>query len=195
MRGKYVLVNNAGTAQGERKISVDGIELTFATNVLGYHLLARELLGMLEACAPARIVNVASSFAGELDIDDLQFERRTYDGLRAYAQSKACNRVLTWALARRIEHSGVSANAYAPGFVARTGLSRDLLPEVKELYRHRAGRTVGEGADTAVWLATAAELEGTTGRFFVDRRESPCEFRGPGAEERLWHACDELTKA
>ncbi len=188
-----VLVNNAGVSVGYRKTSVDGVELTFATNVLGYFLLTCELLDMLVASAPARIVNVASAFAGELDLDDLQFEQRRYDGLQSYAQSKACNRLLTWALARRLEGSGVTANAYTPGFVAGTELSRDMPPSLREAYRNRPGRTIPQGADTAVWLATSEQVEGVSGRFFYDRTERPCEFRGEALEERLWGICERLV--
>jgi NAD(P)-dependent dehydrogenase (short-subunit alcohol dehydrogenase family) len=188
-----VLVNNAGLAQGERRTSVDGIELTFATNVLGYFLVTRELLDLLRSSAPARIVNVASAFAGELDLQDLQFVRRGYDGLKAYAQSKACNRLLTWALARRLEGSGVTATTYAPGFVAGTELSRDLPPAVKAAYSTRTGRTAEQGADTAVWLASSPAVEGMNGRFFMDRRELPCDLRNERTEEALWAECEQLT--
>lgn len=74
----------------------DGYELTFATNVPGYHRLSLAMIEQLRAGAPARIVNVASTFAGDLDLDDLQFQARPYDELQAYARSKACNRPLTW---------------------------------------------------------------------------------------------------
>jgi NAD(P)-dependent dehydrogenase (short-subunit alcohol dehydrogenase family) len=181
-----VLVNNAGVIRAERRVTTDGFELTFATNVLGYHRLSLALLDQLRASAPARIVTVASTFAGDLDLDDLQFERRAYDELQAYAQSKACNRLLTWALARRLEGTGVTANAMAPGFVPATGLSRGLSPDVQRSYVGRSGRSLREGADTAVWLATSGEVEGVTGRFFYDRRERPCEFRNQATEERLW---------
>ncbi len=187
-----VLVNNAGVGNGTRLKSVDGLELTFATNVLGYQLLSLELLDLLKASAPARIVNVASLFASHLDLDDLQFERRRYDELQAYAQSKACNRLLTWALARRLDGSGVTANAMAPGFVPGTGLSRNLSPELREAYSKRTGRTVEQGADTAVWLASSSEVEGVSGRFFADRREVPCEFRSAEVEERLWKISESL---
>jgi NAD(P)-dependent dehydrogenase (short-subunit alcohol dehydrogenase family) len=188
-----VLVNNAGLAQGERQISPDGIELTFATNVLGYWLLTEQLRGLLEARGSGRIVNVASLFAQPPDLGDLQFARRPYDGLQAYAQSKACNRMLTWVLARRLAGTGVTANTYAPGFVAATGLSRDLPPAVRELYRTRPGRTHAEGADTAVWLAASPNLAAVSGRFFMDRREIPCELRDEAREERLWGMCEEMS--
>jgi NAD(P)-dependent dehydrogenase (short-subunit alcohol dehydrogenase family) len=181
-----VLVNNAGVIQGQRRVTSDGFELTFATNVLGYHRLSLALLDQLRASAPARIVNVASTFAGDLDLDDLQFARRPYEELQAYAQSKACNRLLTWALARRLEGRGVTANAMAPGFVPATGLSRDFSADLKRAYAGRTGRTLKEGADTAVWLATSGDVAGVNGRFFYDRRERPCEFRSTALEERLW---------
>jgi len=188
-----VLVNNAGISQGERKTSVDGLELTFATNVLGYFLLTNELLPVLRASAPARIVNVASAFASDLDLDDLQFERRAYDGMKAYAQSKACNRLWTWALARRLAGTRVTANAMTPGFVPGTELSRDMPPSIRAMFSTRGGRTPTEGADTAVWLATSPDLDGVTGKFFADRHERPCELRNDADEERLWSLCDRLT--
>lgn len=190
-----VLVNNAGISQGERKTSVDGLELVFATNVLGYFLLTHELLPVLSASAPARIVNVASTFASDLDLDDLQFERRSYDGMKAYAQSKACNRLWTWALARRLAGTRVTANAMAPGFVPGTELSRDMPPSIRAMFSTRSGRTPAEGADTAVWLASSPDVDGVTGKFFADRRERPCEFRNERDEDRLWSICEQLTGA
>jgi NAD(P)-dependent dehydrogenase (short-subunit alcohol dehydrogenase family) len=181
-----VLVNNAGVASGARRVTPEGFELTFATNVLGYHRLSLALLDQLRASAPARIVNVASTFAGDLDLDDLQFERRPYQELQAYAQSKACNRLLTWALARRLEGSGVTVNAMAPGFVPSTGLARGLSPDTQRAYAVRTGRSLEEGADTAVWLASSREVGGVNGRFFFDRRDRACEFRNEAREERLW---------
>ena len=188
-----VLVNNAGTVQLDRHDSVDGLELTFATNVLGYHLLTRELLPLLSASAPSRIVIVASTFAGDLDLDDLQFQRRPFEGLRAYAQSKACNRLLTWALSRRLSNTSVVANAMAPGFVPGTDLSRNLAPETRRAYKERSGRSISEGADTAVWLATSPSAASTTGLFYFDRQELHCQFRNAEVEESLWSICERLV--
>src|ERR1041385_4860894 len=107
-----VLINNAAVSRGAlpKLNSVDGIELTFATNVLGYYLLTQELMDVLKRSAPSRIINVASQYASDLDLDDLQFEQRPFESFRAYAQSKACDRMLTWALARRLKGTGVTAN-------------------------------------------------------------------------------------
>ncbi|MBN2355272.1 SDR family NAD(P)-dependent oxidoreductase [candidate division KSB1 bacterium] len=190
-----VLVNNAGIFRTTRHLSVDGIELTFATNVLGYHLLTRELLDLLRKSAPVRIVNVASTFAFDLDLEDLQFERRAYEGRKAYAQSKACNRMLTRAWARRLEDSGVTVNSMAPGLVM-TGLYRDTSPMLRlflRIIRLFHGRSASQGADTAVWLASNPEVEGITGKFYEMRQQKPCEFSNFEAEEKLWTICEELT--
>jgi NAD(P)-dependent dehydrogenase (short-subunit alcohol dehydrogenase family) len=190
-----VLVNNAGVNVRRRQTSVDGIELTFATNVLGYFLVTRELLDVLEASAPARIVNVASTFAGNLDLEDLQFERRPYDPIKAYQQSKACNRLFTWALARRLTGTGVTANAMAPGLVF-TGLYRNTPVALRALLRVIAafrGRSIPQGADTAVWLASSPDGASATGRFYELRQERACEFRDEATEERLWTACEKMA--
>ena len=190
-----VLVNNAGLNSRTRRQSADGIELTLATNVLGYHLLTHELLEILKASAPARIVNVASTYAGNLDIDDLQFTKRPYNPVNAYQQSKACNRLLTWALARRLAGSGVTANAMAPGLV-QTGLYRETRVPVRLLLRIIGlfhGRSVEQGADTAVWLASSPDVEGVSGKLFELRKEIPCQFRNAELEDRLWAACDRLA--
>jgi NAD(P)-dependent dehydrogenase (short-subunit alcohol dehydrogenase family) len=191
-----VLINNAAGNRGTLpKInSVDGIELTFATNVLGYFLLTYELMDVLKKSTPARVVNVASEYASDLDLDDLQFETRKFESFRAYAQSKACDRMLTWAFARWLDGSGVTANAMTPGLITETGLYRNAEPElITRLTQYSGGRTSAQGADTAIWLASAPELEGVTSKFFVDRKEKKCEFRNIKNEERLWNICEELV--
>jgi NAD(P)-dependent dehydrogenase (short-subunit alcohol dehydrogenase family) len=190
-----VLVNNAGINRRKQHKSVDGIDLVFATNVLGYHLLTRELLDLIKATPEARIVNVASTFASNLDLDDLEFERRPYDPTKAYAQSKACDRLLTWAWARRLEGSGVTINAMAPGLV-QTGLYRDVPAAVRFMLRIVGlfhGRSVEQGANTAVWLASSPEVKGLNARFFELRKEVPCQFRNRDDEEKLWGICERLV--
>ena len=190
-----VLVNNAGTWSSRRRESRDGIELTWATNVLGYYLTTELLLDTLKRSAPARIVNVASQLARDLDPSDVGFERRPYSGMKAYAQSKQANRMLTWALARRLEGSGVTANAMHPGGVS-TGLfgkGGGLQGLLGAAYGRLFGRSVEEGADTVVWLAASSEVEGQNGRFWIDRQERRCRFRDPEAEERLQKLCSDMT--
>lgn len=148
---------------------------------------------MLKASAPSRIVNVASTFASDLDLDDLQFEHRPYDGMKAYAQSKACDRILTWAFARRLEKSGVTVNAMAPGLVPESNLFRRMSVETRRALRQRGGMSVAQGADTAVWLASDPEIEGVSGRLFEQRKEIACHFRNIEDEEKLWDICGKMT--
>ncbi len=197
-RRLHVLINNASGNRGTLpKIdSADGIELTFATNVLGYFLLTQELLDLLKASAPARLINVASAYASDLDLDDLQFDRRRFESFKAYAQSKACDRLLTWALARRLKGTGVTANAMTPGLITETGLYRHAPSELMERLRgYSGGRTIAQGADTLVWLASSLQVEGITNKFFEDREEVKCEFRNKADEEKLWKICMQLTSA
>lgn len=190
-----VLVNNAGVWLNRKRRSVDGIELTWATNVLGCLLATRALLPLLEAAGRARVVNVASQLAGGLDLADVQYDRRPYDGRQAYAQSKQAERMLSWALARRLTARGVSVNAMHPGFVA-TGIFRKgggLLGLLASLYAKLRARSPAEGADTVVYLAASPEVEGRSGLFWIDRQERRCRFRDEPQEEALYRLCDEMV--
>jgi NAD(P)-dependent dehydrogenase (short-subunit alcohol dehydrogenase family) len=184
-RALDVLVNNAGAGMLTRQNSPDGIELTFATNVLGCFLLTTLLLPPLRRAESARVVNLASLMAYGLDLDDVEFKRRPYDPSAAYAQSKQAGRMLTWAFARRFEGTLLCANAMHPG-VVQTNLLQTLAPGF-------SGRSPAEGADTAIWLAASADVAGVNGRFWVDRKERPCEFRGVEGEEALWSSCERMT--
>jgi len=154
--------------------------------VLGYYLLTGELLDLLRLAPAARVINTASLMAYGLDLDDVNFKRRRYDASTAYAQSKQADRMLTWALARRLAGTPVTANAFHPGAV-NTALLRSLAQGF-------SGITPAEGADTAIWLATSPELTGVNGRLWVRRRETPCEFRGRDNEEALWSLCEQMTR-
>jgi len=192
----HVLVNNAAVCLAERRLSAEGIEVTWATNVLGYHLLSRLLLDRLVASAPSRIVNLASTYAGGLNPDDPEFRRRRYHGVAAYRQSKQADRMLTWALAARLAGTGVTANAVHPGGVA-TGIYRDFRGCVGALTRAWVRVAKGsprEGADTPTWLAANPEVAGQSGKFWASRRERPCAFRDPEAVEGLWELCERMVE-
>jgi retinol dehydrogenase 12 len=181
-----VLINNASVALHRRETSVDGIELTFATNVLGYFVLTNLLLDALKRAQAGRIVNVSSKLAGNLDLGDVDFKRRKYDGTTAYAQSKQAERMLTWTWARRLAETRVTANALSPGMV-NTRMLRSFNPAMR-------GKTPEQGADTIVWLATSAEVAGKTDKFWADRKEERCPFHDRDQEEALWALCESMTQ-
>ena len=191
-----VLVNNAGIWSDRRRLSPDGVELVWATNVLNYFLVTELLRPQLQAAGKARVVNVASQLAGGLDLTDVQFERRPWSGRSAYAQSKQADRMLTWALARRLSGTGVTANAMHPGFVATEifGKGGGLVSLFASVYSKLRGRRPEEGADTVVWLAASPDAEGRSGLFWIDRQERRCRFRDEAGEEALWALCRDMSR-
>ena len=190
-----VLVNNAGIWFERRRVSPDGLELVWATNVLGYFLVTELLLPLLQKAGRARVVNVASRLAGDLDLTDVQFERRPWSGRSSYAQSKQADRMLTWALSRRLAGTGVTANAMHPGFVATEifGKGGGLTSLGLSLYSKMRAKRPEEGADTVVWLAASPDVEGRSGLFWEDRQERRCRFRDETGEEALWSLCREMS--
>ncbi len=192
-----VLVNNAGVFLGRRLETVDGLEATFATNHLGFFLLTNLLLDTLKASAPARIVNVSSDahHSARLDFNDLQGLRR-YSGLRAYCNSKLANVLFTYELARRLEGSGVTANALHPG-VVRTNIGRrgPLAARLFFLLGAPFLLSPKNGAATSIYLATSPEVEGLSGKYFVkkaQRRTSGLSYDRDVAR-RMWDVSVELT--
>lgn len=177
----HVLVNDAGVAPRKRETTREGIELTFATNVLGYLWMTEAFAPHLERNAPARIVNVASYWAGDLDLDDLEFQRRSFDNHTAYRQSKQANRMLTVAVAERLAERGITVNACHPGDPSST-LSRNL--------GFGGSQRPEDAARTPVMLARGELGSDATGRYFEHGREARCQFAGDRDRiERLYDIC------
>ena len=154
-----VLVSNAGIGSGHpdrrtRQTSADGYELRFAVNYLAGFLLTLELLPMLRASAPARIVNVASIGQHPLDFDDLMITRG-YSGTRAYGQSKLAQIMSGFELASRLPAAEVTVNSLHPATYMPTKI---VLAEI--------GHTVdslAEGVSATHRLVSDAALAGLTG--------------------------------
>ena len=198
-RQKYdrldVLVNNAGAFHFTRQVSEDGIEMTFALNHLGYFLLTDLLLDLLKASAPARIVSVSSSapYSGNIDFDDLEMKKNSR-GWQAYANSKLANILFTYELSRRLAGTDVTATVLHPGWVATDfayNNLRGILGLFRPFYRlfqRLTAITPEQGADTIIYLASSPEVEGVTGKFFIERREkrSLAVSYDEGVARRLW---------
>jgi len=193
-----VLVNNVGGYWHTRHVTADELEYTFALNHLAPFLLTNLLLDRLQRSAPARVVTVSShaQALGRIDFDDLQGER-SYSGARAYNQSKLANVLFTYALARRLPATSVTANALHPG-VVRTGfgaedpagVQRLLVPFLRPFLKSPA-----QGAATSIHLASAPDLEQVTGRFFANskpRRSSERSY-DEAAAARLWQVSADLV--
>ncbi|HVE78591.1 MAG TPA: SDR family oxidoreductase, partial [Gemmatimonadaceae bacterium] len=185
----HVLVNNAGVYARERRLSEDGYELTFAVNHLAHFLLTLELMELLQASAPARVVTVSSMThtQGRLDFADLMRAGR-YDGYDAYATSKLANVLFTRALAARLAGTGVTANALHPGVVATKLLRAG--------FAGASGMGAREGAATSVYVATAPEVAEVSGGYFVSsRRARPAAVAASDAlAEQLWAESERLVR-
>jgi retinol dehydrogenase-14 len=196
-----VLINNAGAAVPSRRLSGDGIEMTVAGNHLGPALLTFLLLDLLKSSAPSRIVNVSSEAQrnARLDMDDLQFARRNYNGLAAYAQSKLLMNAFTFELARRLEGTGVTANCLHPGVVATSIFPADapwffkLAVGVMKPFMLSAKR----GAEVSLYLATSPDVASVTGQYFVKSKvaDSNPRSRDPQVIADVWQWTEKMILA
>jgi len=190
------LVHNAGFLTAEYGATAEGRERTFATMVLGPHMLTRELLPVLGA--GSRVIWVASGgmYTQKLDVDDVEMGPEDYRGSVAYARAKRAQVVLTREWAERLRDRGVAVHAMHPGWADTPGL-HEGLPTFTKLIGPLL-RDVEQGADTVVWLVAADESATTTGLFWHDRRPRPTE-KIPGTatddaeQARLWTLVEGLT--
>ncbi|QHK22187.1 SDR family NAD(P)-dependent oxidoreductase [Pseudarthrobacter psychrotolerans] len=207
-----VLVNAAGVFRKQRQVTSDGLELTFATNVMAYFLLTNLLLDALKYAAttggnavtakgPAaslrvsRIVNIASRYGNaKLNFDDLQTANGTYSYLRSTPPTMLARVLLTQEFAERLRGSGVVANAVHPGLVKNTSLLMDVGGPFRWI-TNTFGAPAGKAADTPIWLATSLETAGVSGQLWAKRKELPTPGMGsdPEARKRLWDACAHLA--
>jgi retinol dehydrogenase 12 len=208
-----VLVNAAGVFRKERHVTPDGLELTFATNVVAYFLLTNLLLDALKraasvgqantgtagtpdpAASPARIVNVASRYGNTtLNFDDLQTAKGKYSYLRSTPPTMLARVLLTQEFGERLGGTGVVANAVHPGLVKNTALLQDVGGPFRWV-TNTFGAPAEKAADTAIWLATSPETADVSGKLWAKRKELPTPGMGsdPEARRRLWEACSRLT--
>ncbi len=194
----HVLLNNAGAVCAERQVTGEGMEMTLAVNHLSGFLLTNLLLDTIRASAPARIINVSSAAHAwaKIDFDDLQSEKG-YSGFPVYGQWKLANVLTAYELARRLEGTGVTANALHPGII-RSGFGRSaggfigFFVKAASLFMS----TPEQGAATSVYLATSPEVEGITGKYFSNRkpRRSSKVSYDEAVARRLWEASEKLTQ-
>jgi NAD(P)-dependent dehydrogenase (short-subunit alcohol dehydrogenase family) len=192
-----VLINDAGVFEPHRRLSADGIEMTFAVNVVAPFLLTELLLERLRQSAPSRIVNVCSAMhaSASLDIDDLQFEGRRYGMTRAYGQSKLALLIVTKELARRLQGTEVTVNAVHPGFVA-SNLGK-LGGPVGMSWRLMRPLMISpeEGAKTSVYLALSPEVAGVSGGYFAKQSKAASNpiADDPRLARELWSILETLV--
>lgn len=203
IKSKYeridVLINNAGSRFSNYNQSVDGIELTFATNHLGHFLLTYLLSDRLINSTDARIINVSSSahYGKKLDPDNL-VSPKEYNRSLVYGISKLANILFTYEYTRRNKNKNITINAVDPGGVATNFAKNEgLLRWLKHIGYYIAKRqllTPKQGAETIVFLASSGDVKGATGKFFFEKKEkqSTPESYDPDIAKRLWDLSEKL---
>ncbi len=161
-----VLVNNAATTPRDRSETFDGLELQFATNIMGYFWMMHYLHPFLKLARNPQIINVASYWTGGLDLNDMEFKDRIYDNDAAYRQSKQANRMLSVAFAELFEKDNINVNSCHPGDV-NSKLSNNL-----GFGGHQSPESA---AETAVWLAKNSHMN-ASGKYFENKTEVRCGF-------------------
>lgn len=197
-----ILINNAGIIETNHVKTEDGLSLIMQSNHFGPFLLTSLLLPLLKTSAPSRIVNVSSVVysSGKIDFDNLNFEKDTeksFNMIKAYENTKLCNVLMTLELARRLEGTGVTANCLHPGVVATDLLItlkkswwRYFIPLMKPFMK-----TPWEGAQTSIFLAASPKVEGVTGKYYVNCRESnlAARARDKDVARKLWELSEKLV--
>ncbi len=186
-----VIIHNAAVIAPQKQFSEDGFELTFAVNHLAVFLLNELLLDTLKQRPSAHIVVVSSNVhrtVKTLDLEDLT-DPKHYESVTAYCNSKICNVLFTYALARRLQGTNITVNALHPGVIATKLLHAG--------WGSIGGGDLKRGAETSVYLATSPDVANVTGKYFVNRREtdSSAVSRDEGLQEELWRKSEELVKS
>jgi NAD(P)-dependent dehydrogenase (short-subunit alcohol dehydrogenase family) len=190
-----VLINNAGAIFAGRRLTADGLEMTFAVNHMAYFVITEVLRPIL--AVDARIVSTASVAhkSANLDFDDMTLEKVSPGlfAMVAYGNSKLCNILWTRELARRLAGTGITANCVHPGGV-NTGFGDNLSGLLKSVFgfAKRFMLTPAQGADTLIWLASSPDVAGQTGGYWSKRKRltPSAAARDDVDAQRLW----ELSK-
>jgi NAD(P)-dependent dehydrogenase (short-subunit alcohol dehydrogenase family) len=180
-----ILINNAGVRETMHRFTEDGFEMTFGVNYLAGFCLTGLLLDLMKRDDGCRIINVSSMVhSGSIDFENLQGEKG-FSGSEAYSVSKLCNILFTYELAEKLQPKGITVNCLHPG-VINTKLLRVAWS---------GGSSVTEGAKTSVFLASSPEVEGVTGKYFVNKKEtrSSTITYDSRIRKQLWDLSEEMT--
>lgn len=188
----HILINNAGIMERSRKVSRDGIELTFAVNHLAPFLLTKLLLETLKNSAPARIINVSSEAhkGGDIDFEDLELKKH-FNGWKAYSRSKLANILFTRKLSSILAGSGVTVNALHPGVVSTNIFN--IIPSFLRPLLNLFMLTPAQGAETSIYLASSPEVANITGEYFNKKKVALTSAKAQSAElaDRLWSVSEQ----
>lgn len=189
----HVLINNAAVGGGpkgssQRELSNAGYELRFAVNHLSHFLLTQNLLPLLKASAPSRIVHVASVGQSPIDFDDIHLEKR-YNSFDAYCKSKLAQILYGFELSEKLAGTGITVNSLHPASLMPTNMVHDFFGRVSS--------TVEEGADVVMHVAFSAETSSVTGAYFnrFKQAKAAAQAYDSVARKKLWQLSEDLAKA
>ena len=194
-----VLLNNVGAYFAFRGLTEEGFERTFALNHLGYFLMTKKLLPLVEKSNYKRIVNVSSSahYGIDFEFDNLNGEKK-YSGFDIYKKSKLANVMFTYELAKRVKDKGITANCLHPGFVSTNfGKNNNLLwRNVIRVAMWLTAINVKDGAKTSIHLACSDEVKDITGRFFAncEVKKGSSKAKNEEHNRKLWDISEDYVK-
>lgn len=191
-----VMINNAGGINGTRELTEDGNEITFAVNHLAYFMLTLLLLDNVKTSSYARIINVASDAHqfSKLDFDDLN-SKNSYNPMKVYGTTKLANIMFTYELARRLAGTEISVNCMHPGGV-NTNFGKNMKGIAGAYFRLSPfSRKPEKGAETVIWLASTPDVEGVSGKYFMDKKEKKSNSFSYDKDEqkKLWEESEKMT--
>src|SRR4051812_29854864 len=205
----HLLINNAGVMYTPFEHTAEGFEMQFGTNHVGHFLLTNLLAPALLADPPARVVNLSSGghHASGIVWDDVNLERRNFDKMEAYGQSKTANVLFSVELDRLLARHGVHAYSVHPGLIMTTELGRTMTRDDFEAMMAKAkasasgagggmppAKSIEQGAATSVWAATAPELDAHGGAYLEDCHvsEAAAHATNPDDAARLWALSEQI---
>lgn len=177
----HIIINNAATTPRQRSLSSEGVEMQWATNVMGYFWMMLFMSEFMKGQHDPRIVNVASYWAGGLDLGDVEFKKRHYDNDVAYRQSKQADRMLAVVFARKLASYGIAVNACHPG---------DVNSKLSNALGFGGHESPAQGAATPVWLATSHKVQAISGKYFEHNQQTICPYSTKASDlEDLYNLC------
>lgn len=198
-----VLINNVGLLEAKRRLTTDGVEAHLAVNVLAPFLLTHELLDLLRASAPARVINVTGGIPGRIDLNNLQAEA-SFQGLQTYSHAKSIMMAMSYEFAQRLQGTGVTLNVAYPG-AAATAMTQAMTPAtvplvmrlIWPLFRVVMNNAKPErAARSSIYLASSADVVGVNGVNFGTNSKPtkwPEDVRNASKRQRLWQISEQLT--
>ena len=194
-----ILLNNVGAVFAFRGVTEEGFERTFALNHLGYFLMTKKLLPLVEKSDYKRIVNVSSSahYGIDFEFDNINGEKK-YTGFDTYKKSKLANVMFTYELAKRIEGTGITANCLHPGFVSTNfGKNNSFLwRNFIRVAMWLIAINVKDGAKTSIHLACSDEVKDITGKFFAncEVKKGSSKAKNEEHNQKLWELSEDFVK-